>query len=202
MTFEPITDNVEAAQARQVQRWKGKINIDKILKIRANRIQLLEDVLNQMINQRALSTASGVQLDGIGEFYGAQGARGNRSDDEYRAFLQVLPAKLRQAGQHEILIQALVNLTGASKIETDYFWPRAMALYALVPDVDALTNESDINREMQAIRAQGIRLDIGLKQASGSFVFSSSPSGGVPSGSGFATLADGSDGGKFIKKIG
>lgn len=202
MTYDTITDHTTQAKARQVQRWKGLTNEDKIIKIRVDRIQLLEDTLNDVINQRAISNAVGVQLDGIGEFYGEQGARLNRTDDEYRAFLQVLPAKLRQAGQHEVLVQALKNLSGASKIETDYFWPRAMALYALVPDVDALTNETEINNEMQAIRAQGIRLDIGLKQEVESFVFSSSTDGGVPSGSGFATLTDGSDGGKFIKLIG
>lgn len=202
MTFETITDHVEQAQNRQVQRWKDKANEDKIIKIRVARLQLLEDTLNNVINQRALSNAVGVQLDGIGEFYGEQGLRSNRSDGEYRTFLKVLPAKLRQAGQHEVLVQALKNLTSASKIETDYFWPRAMALYAVVPDVDAIPNEDDINREMQSIRAQGVRLDIGLKQETESFVFSSSPSGGVPLNSGFATLTDGSDGGKFIKLIG
>lgn len=202
MTFQPIENHVEQAQSREVKVFKDKENINKLIKIRAQRIQYLEDVLNQIINERAISTASGIQLDGIGQFYGEQGERNNRSDDEYRAFLQVLPAKLRQAGQHEVLVQALKNLSMASKIETDYFRPRAMALYAIVDDVDALTNETEINNEMQAIRAQGVRLDIGLKQTTGSFVFSSSTDGGVPASSGFATLADGSDGGKFIKLIG
>jgi hypothetical protein len=53
---------------------------------------------------------------------------------------------------------------------------------------------------MQSIRAQGVRLDIGL-QDTPVFLFSTSADGGVPVGSGFATLSDGSDGGKFIKHI-
>lgn len=202
MTFEPIIDNVDQAQARMVKRWKDKDNVDKVIKIRVNRIQAIEDILDNLANERAISTASGVQLNGLGEFYGEQGARSNRSDDEYRSYLQILPAKLRQAGQHEILVQAYKNLTGASKINTDYFFPRALALYAIIDDVDSLTNEEEINNEMQAIRAQGIRLDLGTQQTIENFVFSLTADGGVPANSGFATLADGSDGGKFIKLIG
>ncbi len=202
MSLTEISGHVDQAQARMVKRFKGKENINKIINIRVARLQIIEGVLNELMEERAISNSDGVQLAGLGEFYGEQGERANRSDDEYRAFLQTLPAKLRQAGQHEVLIQALVNLTGASSIETEYFYPRAMALYAIIDDVDALTNEEDINREMQAIHAEGIRLDIGLKQTTESFVFSSSADGGVPANSGFATLSDGSDGGKFIKLIG
>lgn len=202
MTLDPITNNVSASQDRMVVQWKNKENEDKILKIRANRIQILEDTLNQIINERAISTASGLQLDGLGENYGDQGDRENRNDEQYKAFLQVLPAKLRQAGQHEVLIQALKNLTSAIRIEHEYFYPRALALYAVLDDVDSLTNEDEINNEMQAIRAQGVRLDIGLMASSESFVFADNTNGDVPLNSGFATLSDGSDGGKFIKLIG
>lgn len=197
-----ITDHVDQARARQIVRWKGLENEDKIIKIRVARLQILEGLLIQMMDERAISNASGIQLDGLGEFYADQGDRSNRSDAEYRAYLQTLPARLRQAGQHEVLIQALKNLTSANSIETDYFWPRAMALYAVLDDITSVTNEDEVNESMQAIRAQGVRLDIGLKQQVESFVFSSTADGGVPAGSGFATLTDGSDGGKFIKLIG
>lgn len=202
MTLDYISDHVDQAKARQVVRWKGQPNEDKIIKIRVARLQILEDILNQMLDERAISNASGVQLDGLGEFYGDQGERSNRTDAEYKAHLQTLPARLRQAGQHEVLVQALKNLTSANYIETDYFWPRAMALYAVLDDITIVTNETEINDSMQAIRAQGVRLDIGLKPQTGAFLFSATVDGGVPAGSGFASLADGSDGGKFIKLIG
>lgn len=201
MTYESIDDNVDQAQARMVKRFKDKTNIDKILKIRANRIQLIEDVINQMLINRAISNADGVQLDGIGEFFGEQGERSNRSDAEYRAFLFVLPAKLRQAGQHEVLLQAMKNLTGATLIEHEYFWPRAMAIYAVMDDVDSITNEEDVNTQMQAIRAQGVRLDVGFKPTQ-AFLFSSATDGGVPLNAGFSSLTDGSGAGKFIKLVG
>ena len=76
-----------------------------------------------------------------------------------------------------------------------------MAYYMILDDVDSLPNEAEINAEMQAIRAYGIRLDLGTKQSSESFVFSEFTNGDVPLNSGFATLSDGSDGGKFIKHI-
>ena len=196
-----ITDHTDQAQERMVKRFKDKERIDKIIKIRVDRIQLLENILIRLLGERALSTAVGVQLDGIGELYGESGDRNNRTDEEYRAFLKVLPAKLRDAGQHEVLIQAYANLTNAIRIEHEYFYPRALALHAVLADVDSLTNESDINSQMQAIRAQGVRLDLGTIQESENFLFSSSTNGDVPMNSGFSSLADGSDGGKFYKLI-
>lgn len=202
MTIEQITDHVEQSQARMVQRWKNKDNEDKILKIRSARLQILEDIFIRLLNERALSTGSGVQLDGIGEFYGTQGERNARSDTEYRAYLQVLPAKLRQAGQHEILVAALQNLTNAIRIETEYVWPRAIIFYIVLNDVDDLTNESEVNKEMQKIKAEGIRLDLGTKKESGNFILSSSSMGAIPANSGLASLSDGSDGGSLYKLIG
>lgn len=199
---DQITNHVEQALKRQVAQWKGLTQLDGEISIEAGRMQKLENILFQILDGRNLTDAVGIQLDGLGTTYGEFGERENRPDDNYRAFLITLPAKLRQAGQREALIQALLNLSGALKIEIEYFYPRAMAYYMILDDVDSLPNESEINEEMQSIRADGIRLDIGTKQVSESFVFSELESGDVQLNSGFASLADGSDGGKFIKLIG
>ncbi len=199
---EQITTHVADALKRQVMQWKDLPNLEGEITVEAGRMQKLENILFELLDGRNITDGEGIQLDLIGTTYGAYGARENRTDADYRTFLKTLPAKLRQAGQHEVLIQALVNLTGGSKIETEYFYPRAMALYIILDDVDSLSNEAEINEEMQGIRAFGVRLDIGTKQATESFVFSESSTGDVPLNSGFATLTDGSDGGKFIKLIG
>lgn len=198
---DQITNHDEQSLARQVVQWKGLSNLDGNISAEAIRTQKLEDILFEILDGRNLDDAVGVQLDLNGTTYGDFGLRESRTDDAYRIFLKTLSAKLRQAGQHEVLVQALVNLSGAIRIETEYFYPRAMALYIILEDVDSLSNESEINDEMQDIRAFGIRLDIGTKQVSESFVFSEFANGDVPLNSGFATLVDGSDGGKFIKHI-
>ncbi len=199
---EQITTHTTDALKRQVMQWKDLPNLEGEITVEAGRMQKLENILFELLDGRNITDGEGIQLDLIGTTYGTYGARKNRTDADYRTFLKTLPAKLRQAGQHEVLIQALINLTGASKIETEYFYPRAMALYIILDDVDSLSNEAEINEEMQGIRAFGVRLDIGTKQSTESFVFSESSTGDVPLNSGFATLTDGSDGGKFIKLIG
>lgn len=199
---DKITTHTEDALKRQVHQWKGLTQLDGQISVQSDRMQKLENILFELLDGRNLTDGVGVQLDGIGTTWGEFGLRENRPDDAYKLYLKTLPAKLRQAGQHEVLVQALINLSGAIRIETEYFPPRAMALYMILDDVDSLSNEDEINSEMQDIRAYGIRLDLGTKQASESFVFSEFDNGDVPLNSGFATLDDGSDGGKFIKSIG
>jgi hypothetical protein len=199
---DQITNHTEQALKRQVSQWKGLTQDDGNISVYSDRMQKLENILFELLDGRNLNDAVGVQLDLIGATYGEFGARSNRDDDTYRTFLKTLPAKLRQAGQHEVLVQALINLSGAMRVETEYSWPRAMSLYIILDDVDSLPNEDEINAEMQSIRAYGIRLDIGIKQPTESFVFSEFDNGDVPLNSGFATLDDGSDGGAFIKLIG
>lgn len=101
----------------------------------------------------------------------------------------------------EQLLQTLTLLSGEEDIEYEFFSDTELALYIILNDVDSLSNEDEINSLMQNINFIE-RLDIGTKQSFESFVFSELENGDVPLNSGFATLAGGSDGGKFIKLIG
>ncbi len=192
--FDEKLDFTEKAKAREVTRFKSKTNIDKRLEIITEVAQDVEDVLFRLLHERALSTAVGVNLDGLGENFGPQGLRNGRSDAQYRTALQVLPAQLREAGQHEVLISALKNLTGASAIHHAYHYPRALTLLAVVDSFDDVTNKEDVEAQMQSIRAQGVNLDIALKLSTGSFELSTQPDGSVPIGTGFSLSTAGEGG--------
>lgn len=182
--FDKIDNHVEQAQGREVKQFKGKENIDNIIQVHADRIQQLENIIFRMLNERAISTSVGVQLDGIGETYGDLGLRGDRTDDEYRAYLQSIPARISGAGQHELLISIYSNLTSAVKVDHQYLYPRVLVLYAVVNTLGLLDGDN-IKIEMDAIRAQGERLILGetLPEGEG-FVFADNPDGDVTPGSG------------------
>jgi len=192
--FEEKTDYSEKGKGRLTKHFKKKVNIDKKLEIYLDYLQAIEDEAFKYLHNKAISTADGINLDIVGESYGAQGVRNGRGDGEYRAFLQVLPIKLREAGQHEVLLSALKNLTNANKIEHAYFYPRSAAFYALVDNYSSVTSKADIDIQMQSIRAQGINLDVGLKLSNGAFTLSSDPSGSVLAGTGLSNSTSGNGG--------
>lgn len=192
--FEEKIDYEEKAKSRQVTRFKSKPAIDARLEVVSEIAQEVEDVLFRLLHERALSTAVGVNLDYLGQNFGAQGLRGGRQDEPYRTALQVLPAQLREAGQHEVLISALKNLTGASAIHHAYHYPRALTLLAVVSSFEDVTNQEDVEQQMQNIRVQGINLDIALKLEAGSFQLSSQTDGSVPAGTGFSLSTAGEGG--------
>lgn len=192
---EKIENHVEQAKARQTQFFKNKENIDKILELQANRMQLLENILFRFLSELSLDSAVGAQLDGIGTYYGDQGLRNGRADEDYRAVLKVLPQKIRQAGQHEVLINAFLTLVpNTTKIIHAYYYPRACSFIAKVDSYDLVTNKNDVDDQMQAIRAQGVNLDVGLTLNSGAFQLSGDPSGSVPTGTGLSNSTSGNGG--------
>ncbi len=183
--FNKIDNHVEQAQARMVQRFKDKENINKLIAIDSQRIQDLEDVLFRMLNERAISNAVGVQLDGLGQNYGEIGLRNGRSDDLYRTALQGIPAKLRGAGQHEIIVQTYRSLTGANSVNHAYYYPRLVFLFAVVDEIGLITNAENITKEMESIRAQGIKIIYGESLGDGiNFQLSSEENGNVQLGTG------------------
>jgi hypothetical protein len=194
-----IDNHIDQAQDRQVVRWKGLTNEDKIIKIRVARLQVLEDLLFEMLDGRAISNASGAQLDGIGEFYGDQGARANRTDDEYRAFLLTLPAKLRQAGQVNVLLDSLANLTG-SPVTLIQSFPRVVLMHIYVDAPISADSQTSILAAMESIKAYGVNLEIGQQLNYSAFIFSNNVSGGN-SGEGFSSTATGEDGGIFVSLL-
>jgi hypothetical protein len=192
--FDQKTDYSEAGKERFVRRFKEKDNIDKKIDVFLEYIQSIENTLTQYLSGKNTSTASGIELDRIGQKFGSQGDREGRDDAEYRAFLQVLPNKLRQAGQHEVLLSSFKSLTNANQIQHSYYYPASFKMMAVVDDIGAVSDPLDLEFQMQEITALGVNADYGLKQQTGSFAFSSVTSGQVLAGRGMQSSTSGTGG--------
>lgn len=75
-------------------------------------LQDIEDVLIQLRDNRWLDSATGKQLDGLGELLGLH--RVSANDDEYRAALYVQVAINCSQGEPERLIDLVVQITGGN----------------------------------------------------------------------------------------
>ena len=193
--FEKIDSHFEVAKERQVQVFRDKENINKKLEIYAERIQSLEDVLYDLLLKRGISTAEGVQLDRAGEVFGDSGSRSGKTDEEYRAFLKTYPFKLREAGQHDVLVKAYKQLTNAIKVKHLKMYPRATMFIAVVDNFDDVENKESIKQEIDEIRAQGVLIELAYELKTGAFTLSSNEDGDVEEGTGFSDVAVGGNGG-------
>jgi hypothetical protein len=193
--FEDKQDFLEKGLERQVSRFKAKENIDKKTSIVLNKIQSYFDVFFEYLNKKNTSNAVGVGLDRIGEKFGPLGLRNGRDDEAYRNYLATLPARLRNAGQHEVIISVFKTLTGALKVEYVERPPMSAEFKAVVVSFDDVSNLQAIKSQMDEVRALGVKLDFSLKLEQGSFALSPLPSGDIEAGRGLADSPTGSNGG-------
>lgn len=91
-----ITDHVARALANLLPEWRDDDRTREIAAAFVEEIQEIEDVLYQLVVDRYLSTAEGVQLDAYGELLSVE--RNGLDDDQYRGVLQVKPLVNRAPG--------------------------------------------------------------------------------------------------------
>lgn len=96
MTVTKTTTHVDEAKALLVEQFRGKPDLEALLSAFIAQVQDLEDVLFQLLENRWLDTASGVQLDGIGAIVGLE--RLGLNDDDYRTALRAQIRLNRSSG--------------------------------------------------------------------------------------------------------
>lgn len=199
--YEKKTDYIELSKDLAVWQYKDKTNWDAGREIWAQRIQILEDTLYEMLNKRALSTSEGVQLDLWGSNYGLT-RNENETDAEFRTRILVELSALKSIGQVSSLNFNLARLVSPRAIALRQIFPLHVLMWIFVDDFSEIPEEDlqTIDTVMQSIHAAGVRLDIGLQLNTSTFTVTDNPLNGT-SGEGVATLADGSDGGAFVKSI-
>lgn len=104
-----------------------KTNLQKFIYAIAQQLQTINTVELQLFNQRWLSTAVGVQLDGIGSILGLARLPG-QSDSDYREALQFQVFINRSTGTPEEAIATLKFLTKATRIK---YWEGYPAFYQM-----------------------------------------------------------------------
>lgn len=103
----PKVDHVEVALRRLPEQFKAKTRIANLLRALVGPFQSLEDALWQLIEERSVDTAIGIQLDQLGHIVGQE--RGGLSDADYRRYIRARIMTNRSRGSVEDLIR-IANL--------------------------------------------------------------------------------------------
>lgn len=124
-----------------IDRYKNKPRLASLNNIFLKQVQDLEDALFELITERTIDAAVGVQLDILGDIVG-QPDRVGLSDDDYRTIIRARIKVNRSDGKAEQLIEILVLIATALSVLplsiefTDY--PPAGFILQLNSDIGAL----------------------------------------------------------------
>jgi len=198
--IQPISTHIADAEERSVWQYKNKSEWDALTEIHAERIQVLENVLQQILIERSLSNSVGVQLDRFGADYKI--FREGENDDDFRLRIRVEINVIRSFGEVNSLIFNLARLAFPRDVSLKQIFPLLILMRVFVTDFGEISDEKLImaDKTMQAVKAAGVGLEVGLQLIGNAFIVSDNPLGGA-AGEGIATLIDGSDGGAFVKSI-
>jgi hypothetical protein len=158
MTIEEIDDHAEQIRDRYPDRYRTAANHQKLIDIFGSRFQELETQLFKILDERHLSVAVGVQLDGLGQILDLERELGE-SDESYRARLVGRTGELSKSGEMENLITSFLTLSQATSVFASDFYPAGVLLVALT-DIDAEDPAIDqaIIDQMALVKAGGIKL--------------------------------------------
>jgi len=168
-----ISNHADIALARLPDQFYGATNLRNILSLYAGRYQELETVFNALLDERAISTANGAQLDRIAEILDLSRPLGE-TDSAFRSRLFAQTSILQQSGEIEVLISVFKGLTGATTVFSADVYPAAVQLVAHVAvDINDPTTDSQIRLAMTSVKAGGIDLILQFAPVADTFYFSS-----------------------------
>ena len=122
-----LKDHKEQGLSRLLEQFKDKPNITALLEGWLQGVQTTEDSLFDLLDNRSIQTAYGVQLDYIGKIVGAK--RGGRSDSSYREFIQLQILINTSEGTPTDILEILSLITNADIVKSFPHYPVGGNLY-------------------------------------------------------------------------
>jgi len=193
MPLTKKTNHSEEAQGRLLEQFRESEKFKALVASYAAQVQELENVLFQLIDDRTIDTAVGVQLDGIGQIVGQ--AREGRTDDQYRLILKTRITINNSSGTVEDIIAVCDAVTGANTIEVQQYFPKAVNVIL----TDALVEDPDeVEKIVESVVDAGVNLVIEYRISPEGEIFSFATGDTIETSStqGMANDA-GTTGGKF-----
>ncbi|MFW6031538.1 MAG: DUF2612 domain-containing protein [Myxococcota bacterium] len=163
--FDHVEDHAAEIPELLLTQFRGKPRIEDLAKALTSGVQGTEDAIHEVATERALSSAEGTQLDGVGEIVGR--GRAGLSDDAYRAVLRAQVRVLLSSGTGEELLTIARLIMGADAPGPVTWLERYPAAGAMVVDEVTPVAPSIMVEMLQAARTGGVRLVMEFPPTSG-----------------------------------
>lgn len=190
MSLTPITTHVQDAIDRLFQQFKGVASIEALVSAFTMDIQVLEDSFDDLVTERFLEVAAGVQLDLLGDIVGQP--RGVLDDVAYRLRIKVRIIQNLSEGEPERVIQVYKFLLNATTVFYGEIYPAS--IYLVGAGSIPAGQEAMVKENIERILPATVTLDFfAHADPERPFKFA----GIQPIGRGFGSIYDPTVGGKF-----
>jgi len=193
MVPELITTHVKDGLKRLMTQYKGKKNIEGILRTYLNQIQDLEDAIYPMLTMLDIDEAEGAILDICGGIVGEQ--RYDFDDDIYRQLIKLRIFILTNYTTIQTAIEVYKVLAQTDSVNYVPLYPAAFALQA--NSANFLLSPAEVYARMLQVTPAGVGLYLTASPVPEEDVFAFE---GVP-GKGYRTIADATDAGTYTGLI-
>jgi len=170
-------------------------NFLKLVKIYSDELQEIEDCTQQVLLDTKISTASGIQLDRLGQILDEE--REGRGDELYRTGIKnAVFEKAKHGGINDLISVARIQIPQTLTVEVDEYYPNTALIFVEVEDQATVANPELIKEAVRLAKQAAVEIDIGISTSGKAFRFSSL-TGQTNTGHGFASAAGGSGQGQF-----
>ncbi len=155
--FTQKTTHVEQGLDRRLEQYRNDPDLEQIMTSLLTRVQEAEDCLWEILNNRGVDTAIGVQLDVLGRLVGR--GRGTLGDDAYRIAIKCQIAINRSSGTPvDICLVAILSLPAGFVWTYGEGYPAGIDITLVDPWIGSDEELDVVFSNLQKTRSGGVRL--------------------------------------------
>jgi len=188
-----LSDIIEKGISRLAYQFKNSFKFQEFLEAFLQQLEDLKTSDLQLLNERYLNTAIGVQLDGVGEIVGSERADG-LSDDSYRLLIRAKIIKNKTAMTVNDTLRLISFTFGNALVryfQSAFLKPRYDIVKTLTSSEEDLLSDLPVLIGIDSVEYH--------TYVDGTFSFFGDPD---PTGLGFGDINDSNIGGNFAKIVG
>jgi hypothetical protein len=155
MAFEEDDEHVVKALDRLPEQYRGKERLSAMIAVLGNHTQIMESVLADVQSGRAMDSAVGAQLDGLGQIVGLERVAG-QSDEDYRELLYIQVIQNNNRGTPEEIIAAAKFFIGTTELTYYELYPAAVSIFA--PNTLTTDEQEVAGAKIRALMPAGVKL--------------------------------------------
>lgn len=189
------TDFCNQAKDLLIEEFKNKENINNYLCVLIKPLQELEFIFGDLFILRRIVSATGAQLDGLGDIVGAE--RNGLTDEQYRSRILFQAAINMSNGEPETMISIVRTITQATDVKYFPAYPAGFLIFSNGPFIPI-----DFIKQLEMAAPSGVQVEFTTTYGETTpFAVAPDPGDTDPDAAGFSEPGESGSGGVLTEKF-